>query len=98
LKGILSADLRRAITDVVDETINHLTPKLAIWNISVQILEPWQHGKGATQFSLAGLIFAASTLLPESILFTALTQAWCSVIALILLWSIPNSQNTNTSS
>ncbi|WP_272998359.1 MFS transporter [Paraglaciecola agarilytica] len=46
--------------------------------------------KGAVQFSLAGLISAASTLLPESILSIVLTQALCSVIALILLWTTPN--------
>lgn len=46
--------------------------------------------KGATQFSLAGLISAASTLLPESILSIVLAQALCLSIALILLWAKPN--------
>lgn len=42
---------------------------------------------GATQFSLAGLISAASTLLPESILSIVLTQALCSLLCVLLIWT-----------
>ena len=52
-----------------------------------------QHGgtaaalMGATQFSLAGLISAASTLLPESVLSIVLAQIACSAICVLLMWS-----------
>ncbi|XQW85014.1 multidrug effflux MFS transporter [Thalassotalea piscium] len=42
---------------------------------------------GATQFSVAGLISAASTLLPESLLSIILCQAGCSLVCIILIWS-----------
>jgi DHA1 family bicyclomycin/chloramphenicol resistance-like MFS transporter len=42
---------------------------------------------GATQFSLAGLISGASTLLPESILSIVLTQTICSLLCVILIWT-----------
>ena len=41
---------------------------------------------GATQFSVAGLIAAASSLLPESVLAIVLLQAACSVLCLGLIW------------
>lgn len=41
---------------------------------------------GATQFSVAGLISAASSLLPHSVLAIILTQAACSFLCLILVW------------
>ncbi len=40
---------------------------------------------GATQFSLAGLISAASALLPESVLAIVLAQAACSALCLLLV-------------
>lgn len=43
---------------------------------------------GATQFSLAGLISAASALLPESVLAIVLAQAGCSLLCLVLIWGI----------
>lgn len=42
---------------------------------------------GATQFSVAGLISAVSTLLPESVLSVILAQAVCSFICITLIWS-----------
>lgn len=41
---------------------------------------------GATQFSLGGLITAASALLPESVLAIVLSQAGCSIICLLLVY------------
>lgn len=52
-----------------------------------------QHGgtaaalMGATQFSLAGLISAASALLPESVTAIVLAQGACSLLCLLLIWS-----------
>lgn len=42
---------------------------------------------GATQFSLAGLISAASALLPESVIAIVLAMGVCSVLALLLIWT-----------
>lgn len=42
---------------------------------------------GATQFSVAGLISASSTLLPEGVLSIVLAQALCSFLCLILAYS-----------
>jgi DHA1 family bicyclomycin/chloramphenicol resistance-like MFS transporter len=41
---------------------------------------------GATQFSIAGLISAASTLMPETVLSVIVAQAGCSFICLVLIW------------
>lgn len=41
---------------------------------------------GATQFSLAGIISAASSLLPENVLAIVLAQAVCAGLCLILVW------------
>jgi len=52
-----------------------------------------QHGgtaaalMGATQFFVAALISAASTQLPESVLSIVLTQAACSALCVLLMWS-----------
>lgn len=42
--------------------------------------------KGATQFSVAGLISGISTLLPESLFYIILAQAACAVVYLTLIW------------
>ena len=42
---------------------------------------------GATQYSVAGLISAASTLLPETVLAVILAQGCCSALCLLLVWS-----------
>jgi len=42
---------------------------------------------GATQFSLAGLISAASTLLPETIGSIVMAMAFCSLVCVILIWT-----------
>lgn len=49
---------------------------------------------GATQCSVAGLISAASTLLPESLLSIILTQAVCSLICISLIWSGKQQKNS----
>lgn len=41
---------------------------------------------GASQFSVAGIISAASALLPESLLTIILTQGVCSLLCIILVW------------
>lgn len=41
---------------------------------------------GATQFSIAGAISAASALLPESVMAIIVVQAVCSLLCLILIW------------
>ena len=41
---------------------------------------------GAIQYSVAGLIGAASTLLPDSLVAVVLAQAICSLLCLILVW------------
>ncbi len=41
---------------------------------------------GATQFSVAGLISAASSLLPETVLAIVMAQAACSLLCLVLVW------------
>ncbi len=41
---------------------------------------------GATQFGVAGIVSAISTLMPESIQSVVLAQAGCSVVALSLVW------------
>ncbi len=48
---------------------------------------------GATQFSVAGLISAASALLPETILAVVLAQAGCSLICLLLVWGGANGES-----
>ena len=48
---------------------------------------------GATQFSVAGLISAASALLPETILAVVLAQAGCSLICLLLVWGGANGKS-----
>lgn len=45
---------------------------------------------GATQFLGAGLISAASTLLPESVIMIIILQACCSLICLGLVWAGKN--------
>jgi len=47
---------------------------------------------GATQFSVAGLISAASTFLPHSVLAIVLAQAACSVLCLALVWVRKSAQ------
>lgn len=42
---------------------------------------------GATQFSLAGLISAASSLLPESVTAIVLAMGSCSLLCLLLIWT-----------
>ena len=42
---------------------------------------------GATQFSVAGLISAASAFLPDSVLAIVLAQAGCSFLCLLLIWT-----------
>ncbi|WP_430462827.1 multidrug effflux MFS transporter [Thalassolituus sp. LLYu03] len=42
---------------------------------------------GATQFSVAGLISAASALLPESVTAIVLAQGACSLLCLALIWT-----------
>ena len=42
---------------------------------------------GATQYSVAGLISAASALLPETVLAVILAQGGCSLLCLVLAWS-----------
>lgn len=46
---------------------------------------------GATQFSLAGLIAAASALLPETVMAIILSQAAVSLICLLLVWTDPEA-------
>lgn len=41
---------------------------------------------GATQFSVAGVISAASALLPESVVAIVMAQAACSLLCLMLVW------------
>jgi len=43
---------------------------------------------GAMQFSVAGLISAASALLPESVLAVIAAQAVCSGLCLVLVWRV----------
>lgn len=45
---------------------------------------------GAAKFLLGGLISAASTLLPESILSIVLTQTLCVLLCIILIWTKRN--------
>ena len=42
---------------------------------------------GAAQFSVAGLISAASTLLPENVMTVVLAQAGCSLVCMLLMGS-----------
>lgn len=51
---------------------------------------------GATQFSVAGLISAASALLPESVTAIILAMAACSLLCLILVWQMPRTTNGDT--
>lgn len=53
---------------------------------------------GATQFSVAGIVSAASTLLPEGILSIVLAQGACSLICVLLIWRMQtDSVQTQTS-